>query len=269
MTTKERTRARTDRGAARGAPRPKANGAPRRDAARAARGPRTLALDIGGTGLKGLVLDAAGAPLNDRVRVATPRPAEPTAVLAALAEVIAAQPPFDRVSVGFPGVVVGGVVRTAPNLDGEWAGFDMGAAVQGLAGKPTRVLNDAAIQGFGAIEGRGVELCLTLGTGVGASLFVDGHCAPLELGHHPWRKGQSYEDRLDERTRKEIGTAKWSRRVRAAVDELLPVFNPRVLYLGGGNAKRIEVELPPNVKIVSNDAGLLGGIALWRDDPHG
>lgn len=231
----------------------------------AAKGPRTLALDIGGTGLKGMVLDHEGKALNERVRVETPRPATPRALLAALLQVIKAQPPYDRVSVGFPGVVMEGVVHTAPNLDPSWVNVDVDAAVTKLTQKPSRVLNDAAIQGFGAIEGHGLELCLTLGTGVGSSLFIDGVLVPnLELGHHPFTKGNTYEEYLDNATFEELGKKKWSKRVREALDQLQPIFNPRVIYLGGGNAKRIVGELPKNVRVVSNDTGILGGIALWR-----
>jgi polyphosphate glucokinase len=228
-------------------------------------GPYTLALDIGGTGLKGMVLDAAGKPINERTRVETPRPATPGALLEALAGIVAAQSPFDRVSVGFPGVVIDGTVQTAPNLDAGWPGFALAEALAKLTKKPTRVLNDAAIQGFGAIEGKGLELCLTLGTGVGSSLFIDGRLVPnLELGHHPFRKRASYEDYLDNATFERLGKKKWSKRVREALAQLQPIFNPRVIYLGGGNAKRLVGDLPENVRVVSNDAGILGGIALWR-----
>jgi polyphosphate glucokinase len=238
---------------------------PSAEAPVASKGARTLALDIGGTGLKGMVLDHDGKPLNERVRVETPRPATPKALLAALAQVIKQQPHFDRVSVGFPGVVMDGVVHTAPNLDPTWANVDIDAAVTKLTQKPSRVLNDAAIQGFGAIEGHGLELCLTLGTGVGSSLFVDGILVPnLELGHHPFKKGETYEEYLDNATFEKLGKKKWSKRVLEALAQLQPIFNPRVIYLGGGNAKRVVGELPSNVRIVSNDAGILGGIALWR-----
>jgi len=231
----------------------------------ASKGPRTLALDIGGSGLKGMVLDHDGKALNERVRVETPRPATPRALLAALSQVIKAQPHYDRVSVGFPGVVMEGVVHTAPNLDPSWANVDVDAAVTKLTQKPSRVLNDAAIQGFGAIEGHGLELCLTLGTGVGSSLFIDGVLVPnLELGHHPFKKSDTYEEYLDNATFERLGKKKWSKRVLEALEQLQPIFNPRVIYLGGGNAKRIVGELPKNVRIVSNDAGILGGIALWR-----
>ena len=120
-------------------------------------GPLTLAIDIGGSGLKMLVLDASGEPVTERTRVPTPRPALPAPVLDALVSQFGDHGRFDRVSVGFPGVVVDGVTKNAPNLDPSWAGFDLAAALTERAGRPTRVANDADVQGFGAIEGRGVE----------------------------------------------------------------------------------------------------------------
>ncbi|MCP5115966.1 MAG: ROK family protein, partial [bacterium] len=101
--------------------------------------------------------------------------------------------------------------------------------------------------------------------GMGAALFINGHLVPnLELGHHPFRKGDTYEDLLGEAALKAEGRKKWNRRLAEAIDLLDRIFNYQVLYLGGGNAKKIEIELPANVKQVPNLAGLLGGIGLWR-----
>ena len=156
---------------------------------------RTLSIDIGGTGLKMLVLDPSGTAVDERQRVLTPRPATPGAVIEALRGLIAKQPPFDRVSVGFPGVVHDGVVWTAPNLHRSWRGVSLAKALREITGKPVRVANDADVQGYASVEGSGVEMVLTLGTGLGSALFVDGRLVPnLELGHHPLRKGMTYED---------------------------------------------------------------------------
>lgn len=237
----------------------------RSKSAKKSAGPHTLAIDVGGTGLKALVLNGRGKPVNVRVRVETPRPATPASVMRALRGVVAKQPAFDRVSVGFPGVVVGGVISTAPNLDGNWGGFELAKAISKLAKKPTRVGNDADIQGWGVVEGKGVELVLTLGTGVGSGLFSDGVLVPnLELGHHPFRKDKTYEDFLDNATLGKIGKKKWRKRVLLAIAQLEPIFNYRVLYLGGGNARELDPKaLPKNVRVVDNSAGLLGGIRLW------
>lgn len=232
-------------------------------------GPRTLSVDIGGTGLKMLVLDAGGKPLTERLRVETPHPATPKAVLAALLALVRKQGAFDRMSVGFPGVVADGVVWTAPNLGTTaWRGYDLGKALARVTKRPVRVCNDADMQGFGAIEGKGVEMVVTLGTGVGSAIFVDGRLVPnLELGHHPYRKDKTYEQCLGKPVLDKIGKKKWRRRVLKAVGQIEPIWNYRVLYLGGGNSKHLlQADMPRNVKVTPNTAGLLGGIALWRDD---
>jgi polyphosphate glucokinase len=232
-------------------------------------GARTLSIDIGGSGIKGMVLDAEARPLNERVRIETPAEAEPDAVFDTIGELVARQPAFDRVSVGFPGIVEFGVARNAPNLDGDWTDVPLASRVSEIAGKPCRAINDADMQGYGAIEGVGVEMMITLGTGMGAAIFTNGHLVPnLELGHHPFRKGQTYEERLGNGERKRIGNRKWSRRVLRALEQMLPIWNPRVLYLGGGNAKKLLVELPDRVRRVDNVTGILGGVRLWDDEEH-
>jgi polyphosphate glucokinase len=229
-------------------------------------GTLTLAIDIGGTGLKALVLGPDGEPRTERMRVETPRPATPQRVLRAIFALIEPLEDFDRVSVGFPGVVVDGVTRTAPNLHDAWRGFELARALAEKTRRPVRVLNDAGIQGFGVIEGRGVEMVLTLGTGMGCALFVNGVYVPnLELAHHPFRRGKTYEELLGARAMKKVGKKKWNKRLQAAISQIDPIFNPTQIYLGGGNAKHVRFELPPHVKVTENVAGLLGGIALWQD----
>jgi len=241
---------------------------PERQRARA-RGPRTLSIDIGGTGLKALVLDARGAPLSDRGHVPTPRPATPRALLRALDELVAPLGPYDRISAGFPGVVIDGVTRTAPNLHPSWADFPLARTLARRLGKPARVLNDAGVQGFGVIEGKDLELVLTLGTGLGSALFYEGVYIPnLELAHHPFRKGKTYEEYLGLHALHAAGKKKWNRRVAKALKQIQPIWNPRRIYLGGGNARLLTLTLPPNVRITSNVAGLLGGIALWGVRPR-
>jgi polyphosphate glucokinase len=226
---------------------------------------RTLSIDIGGTGIKATVLDAAGAPLTERMRMKTPRPATPDAVLGVVGELAHALGEFDRVSIGFPGVVHDGVTRTAPNLGPAWAGFLLQRRVEEqILGKPTRVANDATIQGLDVIERRGLEAIITLGTGLGCCLFVDGRPWELELGHHVFRKGKPYEAFLGNEARKDAGNARWNRRVKRALVRLDALFNYDRLYIGGGNAKHLDREgLPENVSVVDNTAGVLGGIRLW------
>jgi polyphosphate glucokinase len=227
---------------------------------------RTLAIDIGGIGIKAMVISQTGKPLTKRTRIKTPRPATPATLMKAIAGLAKTKDAFDRVSVGFPGVVRRGITLNAPNLNGNWRGFRLAEALGRRLGKPVRVANDADVQGYGAVSGHGVELVITLGTGVGSALFVDGKLVPnLEMAHHPFQKGKTYEDLLGDAVRKKIGKKKWNKWLVRAIQTLDRTFNYDRLYIGGGNAERITVKLPRNVKVVSNVAGLLGGIALWRD----
>lgn len=234
-------------------------------AAPASAGPLTLAIDIGGTGLKCIVLDVKGNPVGERQRQPTPRPATPQAVLACIKSMLPSAP-FERVSIGFPGVVVDGVTRTAPNLHQQWGNFNLQQAVTELTGRPARVLNDAGVQGLGVISGRGVELVLTLGTGMGFALYVNGRYVPnLEMAHHPFRKGCTYEQYIGNAARLKAGNRKWSKRVLRVLGQIQTTFNPGIIYVGGGNAAKLKEELPSGVRRVDNIAGLLGGIALWRE----
>lgn len=227
---------------------------------------KTLTIDIGGSGIKAMVLDAKGDPIGNRKRVRTPRTAKPDPVLKAMVKLAKRQSDFDRVSVGFPGVIRKGVTETAVNLHKDWIGFDLEGALSEKLDKPVRVLNDADVQGFGAISGTGVELVVTLGTGFGSALFLNGKLVPnLEVAHHPFQNGKTYEEHLGSAALKKTGKKKWQRRVMEAIASLEHLFNYDTLYIGGGNARRLRVDLPPNVKIIPNVAGLLGGIALWRD----
>lgn len=226
---------------------------------------QTLAVDIGGSGVKVLIMDAQGNPIGDRDRLETPQPATPQAVLDVIVK-LADGKSFDRVSVGFPGVVKAGVTQTAVNLHPDWIGFDLATALTQALGKPVRVINDADMQGLGAISGQGVEMVITLGTGVGSALFIDGKLVPnMELGHHPFRKGETYEEQLGREALDQIGKKQWNERLTKAIATLEHLLNYDWLYIGGGNTKKIEIDLPANVKIVPNVMGLLGGIALWRD----
>ncbi|HXX30599.1 MAG TPA: ROK family protein [Myxococcaceae bacterium] len=228
--------------------------------------PRTLCIDIGGTGLKALIVGPEGKPLTDRVRVETPRPATPSAVLRALERLVSPLGEYERISVGFPGVCLDGVTKTAHNLHPRWLGFPLARQLSRALGRPARVINDAGVQGFGVVKGKGVEMALTFGTGMGCALFIDGRYVPnIELAHHPFRNGKTYEEYIGKGALEKVGKKKWNRRVARVIAQVEPIFNPRFLYLGGGNAKHIKVSLPSHVKIVSNEAGLLGGIALWNE----
>ena len=244
-------------------------------------GPHTLAIDVGGTGLKATVLDADGKPEHERVRVPTTYPCPPEKLVSDLATLVEPLPTFDRVSVGFPGVVRAGLVITAPAFIGltglgddadpdlvhRWDHFDLAAALTAKLAKPCRVANDADVQGAGAVSGVGLELIVTLGTGVGTSVFSNGRLAlHLELAHHPVAGDETYNAYLGDAAYREEGKKKWNKRVAKAVVILDRLIVPDAILLGGGNAKHVTVDLGPKVRLISNEAGLLGGIRLWQGD---
>ena len=226
---------------------------------------RTLSVDIGGSGIKVMVLDTEGNPLSDRERLKTPQPAKPEEVIQTILTLAKAQE-FDRASVGFPGVVQHGLIKTAVKLDDDWLNYDLATSLTQLLSKPVKVANDADIQGFGAIEGKGVELVITLGTGFGSALFVNGKLVPnLEMGHHPFRKRETYEEQLGRAALDKEGKKKWNLRLEKAIAHLDHLFNYDALYIGGGETKNIKFDLPDNAKVIPNISGLLGGIRLWTN----
>jgi polyphosphate glucokinase len=243
-----------------------------------AKKPATLAIDVGGTGLKASVLDQSGAMEVDRVRVATSYPCPPTKLVETLRRLVEPLPAYDRVSVGFPGMVRDGRVlsaphfitasgpgsETVPDLVEAWSAFDLAAALEAALGRPTKVVNDADLQGAAVVKGKGLELVVTLGTGVGTGLFFHGRLTPhMELAHHPLHKNESYNEYIGNAARKRIGDKKWNKRVVLAVETLDALFFYDEVYIGGGNSKCITRDLGPKVTIVDNSAGILGGIKLW------
>jgi polyphosphate glucokinase len=227
----------------------------------------TLAIDIGGTGLKAAIVGPDGRLACERVRVETPYPCTPKVMVDHVVELVSPLPPYDHVSVGFPGVVKNGRVVTAPHFGNEiWGGFDLAGALEKKLGKPVKLLNDAEMQGLAAIRGKGVEMVITLGTGFGSAIFQDGRLTPhLELAHHPVHGDKTYNDYLGDKALKKVGKKKWNRRVRRVLGVLRTLVNFDRLYIGGGNARHIAFDLPPDTKTVPNADGLLGGAALWED----
>lgn len=228
--------------------------------------PRTLAVDVGGTGVKTIVLDPEGAEISERTRLPTPKAATPKQLMGVICKLAKGQGEFERVSVGFPGVIKEGIVYTAANLGSGWKGFDLRGAIQDELKRPVRVANDADVQGLGAIAGHGIELVITLGTGFGSVIFTDGKPIHLELGHHPFRRGKTYEDELGERALKKKGRKKWLKVLAEALNDLAETFNYDELYIGGGNSRLVDFTPPEHVKIISNLDGLLGGIKLWEGE---
>jgi polyphosphate glucokinase len=242
----------------------------------------TLAVDCGGSGIKASVLDDAGTMRAERVRLPTPYPLPPERFLGCLQQVAGTLPTADRLTVGIPGMVRHGVVLATPHyvtrsgprskvdpaLLAAWSGYDAAAAIRERFELPVLVLNDAEVHGAGSVAGSGFELVLTLGTGLGAALFDAGRLAPhLELSHATVRRGTTYDAWIGDHVRRERGDAPWSRRVRTMVTELRPVFRWDRLYLGGGNARRLQPDdlarMGDDVVVVPNSAALVGGVRAW------
>jgi polyphosphate glucokinase len=250
--------------------------------------PFTLAIDVGGTGLKASVLSKDGAMVADRVKVDTKYPMPPdgeSGLVGSLVELTKPLPKADRVSCGFPGMVRDGVVLSAPHfvtkkgpgssvdrkLFEAWATFDLSTALSTAFGLPTKVANDADVQGAAVVQGTGLEVVITLGTGFGSALFMNGRLLPhIELAHHPFRRDQTYNEQLGELARKSKGDEHWNHRVREAIACLNALFFYDHLYIGGGNARRIVRDdlgdALERITIVENSAGILGGIKLWESD---
>ena len=246
--------------------------------------PYTLAIDIGGTGLKANVLDATGGVVADRVRVPTTYPLPPDEMVEKLKGLADKLPAFDRISAGFPGMVRHGHVLTAPHfvcesgpgskvvpkLLKDWTDFDMAAALSEALGKPARVANDADVQGLAVIEGNGFEAVITLGTGFGSAFFMDRNLLPhMEFAQVEFRKGETFNTQLGEATRKEIGDKRWNKRVQKAIAYLDVLTTFDHLYIGGGNGARVNRselgDVLERITVVDNAAGILGGIKLWED----
>jgi polyphosphate glucokinase len=245
--------------------------------------PFTIAIDVGGTGLKADVLDKEGAPIAGRVRVPTKYPMSPDDLVSTLTGLVAKLPEGDRVSCGFPGMVRQGHVLSAPHfvctsgpgtkLDAKlaqaWSDFDLAGALSQAIGKPCRVANDADVQGLAVVKGEGFEVVITLGTGFGTGFFMDGSLVPhIEFSHVEFRKGETFNEQLGEPTRKKIGDERWNRRVRKALAYLDALSFFDHLYIGGGNAPRVNRsdlgEVLERITVVDNKAGILGGIKLWE-----
>jgi polyphosphate glucokinase len=244
-------------------------------------GPRTLCVDIGGSTIKAAVLDHTGSVVSECLRIPTPYPLPPHELATIVRSTAERLGVHDRVSVGFPGMVRAGRVLTAPffvttagpgsdaapELVSAWQGFDLQAALTRWLDRPARVANDADVHGAAIVVGRGLELVITLGTGFGTGLFLEGQVCPhLELAHHPFREGESYNAQLGDAARRRVGTATWSDRVLLALDTLRALLHYDHAWLGGGNARHLTSALPPDASVVTDDAGLVGGVRLWQGD---
>ncbi|HEY7486501.1 MAG TPA: ROK family protein [Streptosporangiaceae bacterium] len=242
-----------------------------------------LGIDIGGSGIKGAPVDLnAGRFAQERLKIDTPQPSEPDAVADVLRQIVTHFEWSGPIGVTFPGVVVGGITRTAANVDKKWIDRDADGLFTKATGCPVTVLNDADAAGiaevkFGAGKGRdGVVLVLTFGTGIGSALFVDGKLVPnTELGHLEIH-GKDAEHRASAHARevKDLSWEKWAERVEDYLRHVDALFSPALLIIGGGVSRKSEKFLPliDGVRAdlmpaaLLNDAGIIGAAMAARAD---
>lgn len=233
---------------------------------------RILAVDIGGSKSKAAIVDPRGKWLSERQRLRTPVRASPKELLPVLGELVKLLgAPFDVAGVGFPGVVRDGVTQNAPNLGKGWRGFPLGEHLTELFGCPCRIANDADVQGLAVIDGRGTELVLTLGTGLGSALFRDGVLLPnTEFGHLPYKDRESFEHWLGNDALQRRGQQAWEKDVLKTLEILQEATGCDLLHLGGGNSRILanRHDLPEWVRLVENSAGITGAALLWRLQRH-
>jgi polyphosphate glucokinase len=244
---------------------------------------QVLGIDIGGTGVKAAPVDTeTGQLMAERQKLATPHPATPAAVIPVVAELVKAFGWTGRAGITFPGVVIDGTIRTAANLDPKWIGTDGAQAFAKATGISVTVLNDADAAGvaemkFGAGRGQhGTVLMLTLGTGIGSALFIDGILVPnTEFGHIQIR-GKDAEKRASEQARetKDLSWGDWAGRVDEYLEHMEALLSPGLIILGGGISKKSDKFLPRltglSARVVPatllNDAGIVG--AAMAADAH-
>jgi predicted NBD/HSP70 family sugar kinase len=214
-----------------------------------------LVIDVGGTHVKFRIGERGAAQEFESGPSMTP-----ARMVRRLCKLLDGQR-YDAVSIGYPGLVYHGRIAAEPhNLGQGWLGYDFAAAF----GRPVRLINDAAMQAIGSYRG-GRMLFLGLGTGLGATLIIDGVVEPTEVGHMPYKRGRTFEDYVGERGRKRLGTPRWRKTVRKVIADLNAAFETEYILLGGGNARRLK-KLPRGVRLGGNNHAFIGGLRLW--DPH-
>ena len=242
---------------------------------------QVLGIDIGGSGIKGAIVDVEqGELISERHRIPTPQPSTPDAVADVIGELIEHFEWRGPIGCTFPAIVHHGVIKTAANVDQRWVGVDSIRLFEERTGCPVRVLNDADAAGvaemaFGAGRHRdGVVIMLTLGTGIGSAIFVDGHLLPnTEFGHLPIR-GKDAEDRASDRIRKEedLNWKQWSKRVNEYLAAMEFFFSPDLFIIGGGVSKKhhkylqyfeSDAEIVPAQLL--NEAGIIGAAMAASD----
>jgi len=239
-----------------------------------------LGIDIGGTGIKGALVDVkTGELVSERIRIPTPQPALPNAVADVVLQIATQLKYRGPTGITFPAVVKNGVIYTAANVDKTWIGTNAGELFQQHLGGPVSVVNDADAAGiaevrFGAGKSRpGVVIMLTLGTGIGSAIFLDGKLLPnTEFGHLQIR-GKDAEKRASEKVRedKDLSWKQWSKRLSEFLEQMEKLFSPDLFILGGGVSKQADkflsfLKTKTEVIIVPaemhNEAGIIGAAYL-------
>ena len=192
-----------------------------------------LTIDIGGSNIKATILNPEGDKIAEYTKMPTPQPSTPINVINLIKELVKNFTGYDKISVGFPGYVRDGVVKTAPNLGSEsWENYPLQTNLGALLSRPTRVVNDADLQGVGIASGKGLEMVVTLGTGFGTALLLDGKLLPhLEIAHHPIKTDKDYDEYIGEQAYLRKGKEHWNYRLKKVIAILKTVFNYDRLYI--------------------------------------
>jgi polyphosphate glucokinase len=225
-----------------------------------------LTIDIGGSHIKATILNVEGTPVSDYARMPTPQPPTPSNVINLIKELVKNFTDYEKISAGFPGYVKDGIIKTAPNLSSEdWKDYPLQTNLSALLGRPAKVVNDADLQGIGMVSGKGLEMMITLGTGFGTALLLDGKLLPhFEIAHHPVKTDKDYDEYIGDKAYQKRGKEHWNYRMGKVFAILKTVFNYDRLYISGGNAKNLTISLDDNMIIVNNREGIKGGAMLWN-----
>lgn len=244
--------------------------------------PFTVCVDVGATSLRAGVVDARGELVGERVKLKTSWPMTPARLIEEVARLVVRLPRGDRLALGFPGPVVDGVVVRGANLERSggpgterttplrdaWAGFELQRRLAATFELDARVSNDADVAALACSTGKGLELTVTLGSGLGSGLTLDGVLMPhLELSELRWSRHETFDDVLGEHARKRDGESRWHPRVIGALQVLSDVVGFDHLHLTGGNAPRVHRDdlgrLAEITTVSSSRTGILGGVLLF------
>jgi polyphosphate glucokinase len=245
-------------------------------------GPLTVCVDVGATSLKAAIVDAHGEQQGDRVKLRTSWPMTPSRLVEEVARLVVRLPRADRLALGFPGPVLDGVVVSGANLERAggpgtartralreaWGGFDLQRRLAATFELDARVANDADVAALACARGKGLELTVSLGSGLGTGLTLDGQLQPhLECSELRWSRRETLDEVVGEHARKRDGESKWHGRVVAALAHLHVLIGFDHLHLTGGNGPRVRLDelgaLSAATTVSTTRAGLLGGVLLY------